>query len=39
VHATSRDPSRSEFAFILKTRSIYRFKATVLSRLYQEGSP
>jgi len=39
MHATSRDPPRSEFAFIRKTRDIYRFTATVLSHLYQEGSP
>jgi len=40
VDAASRDPPRSEFAFIIrKTCGIYRFKATVLSHLYQEGSP
>jgi hypothetical protein len=39
VHATGRDPPRSEFAFIRKTRGIYRFKATVLSHLCQEGGP
>jgi hypothetical protein len=32
-------PSRSEFAFIRKTRGTYRIKATVLSHLYLEGSP
>ena len=26
MHATSSDPPRSEFAFIRKTRGIYRFK-------------
>jgi len=39
VHATSRDPPRSEFAFIRKSAGTYRLKATVLSHLYQEGSP
>ena len=39
MHATSSDPPRSEFAFIRKTRSIYRLKATVLSHLYQEATP
>jgi hypothetical protein len=39
VHATSRDPPLSEFAFIRKTRGIYRFKATLLSHLRQEASP
>jgi hypothetical protein len=39
VHATSRDPPRSEFASIRKPAGTYRLKATVLSHLYQEGSP
>ena len=39
MHAASKDPPGSEFAFIRKTRGTYPIKAMVLSHLYLECSP